>query len=243
LTEQTTLRYKVHMTDHSALPAGDEPLSAAAALEILTNQQRSMNNQRGSFAWAISASWGVAWLLGFLALWLIDGLRPGFGISLAAGITIFIALLAAAMVVSAVQGIRGGRGYRGASGAFTGAVYGISWSVATIALAVFGAALLHNGMSPQLANIFYPSAYTFVAGLLYLIAGGIWRSVPSVVVGGWIILVAVIAPWFGYPTHYLVFAIAGGGAFLALSLFEALRSRRLRRSVAESANRAVPTRG
>ena len=66
-------------------------------------------------------------------------------------------------------------------------------------------------MSPELSNFFYPCAYTFAAGLLYLLAGGIWHSVSSVVVGGWIVLVAVIAPWFGYPTHFLVFAIAHRG--------------------------------
>jgi hypothetical protein len=214
---------------------GEAPLSAAAALALLRNQQLSVNNQRGSFVPIISVGWGTAWLLGFLALWLIDGLRPSFGLPLPTAVTIFIGLLVAALGLSIAQGVRSGRGFRGSAGAFTGTVYGISWSVAMIAIAVLGGALQHNGMSPELANLYYPSAYTFAAGLLNLLAGGIWRSVSSVVVGGWIVLVAVIAPWFGYPTHYLVFAIAGGGALLVLAAWEANHSRNLRRTVGAAA--------
>jgi hypothetical protein len=209
----------------------DEPLTAAAALAILKNQQLSVNSQRGSFAWVISATWGVAWLVGFLVLWLIDALRPAFGIPLPVAILVFIALIVAGIIVSIVKGVSAGRGIRGSSGAFTGTVYGISWSLAMIAIGVLGGALQHNGMSAALSNVFYPSAYTFTAGLLYLVAGAIWRSVAWVVVGGWIVLVAVIAPWFGYPTHYLVFAIAGGGAFLALGAVERVRGRRVQGAV------------
>jgi MFS family permease len=214
---------------------GEAPLSAAAALALLRNQQLSVNNQRGRFVSLISLGWGVAWLLGFLALWLIDGLRPAFGLPLPTAVSIFVVLIVAGIVLSIVQSVRSGRGFRGSASAFTGTVYGVSWSVAMAAIGVLGGALQYNGMSPELANFFYPCAYTFAAGLLYLIAGGIWHSVPSVVVGGWIVLVAVVAPWFGYPTHYLVFAIAGGGAFLVLAIWEANHSRNLRRTVGVAA--------
>jgi hypothetical protein len=210
---------------------GEAPLSAAAALALLRNQQLSVNNQRGSFVPLISLGWGTAWLFGFLALWLIDGLRPGFGLPVPIAVTIFIVLLVLAIALSIFQGVRGTRGFRGSASAFTGTVYGISWPVAMVAIGVLGGALQYNGMSSEVANFFYPSAYTFAAGLLYLTAGGIWHSVPSVVVGGWIVLVAIIAPWFGYPTHYLVFAIAGGGAFLVLGVWDASHRRTLRRSV------------
>jgi hypothetical protein len=220
------------MTDSTA--EEDAPLSASAALTMLNNQQRSIANQLGSFAALISASWGIAWFLGFLALWLIDGPRPGFGLPLPAAITIFVVLLAAAIAISATLGVRSGRGIRGSARAFTGTVYGVSWSASMIAISVLGGALEQNGMSRALANIFFPCAYTLVAGLLYLIAGGIWGSVSFIVAGGWIMLVAVIAPWFGYPTHFLVFAIGGGGGFLALAIYQASRTRGLRRSAASA---------
>jgi hypothetical protein len=209
----------------------DAPLSASAALTMLHDQQRSIAGQLGRFATLISASWGIAWFLGFLDLWLIDGLRPAFGIPLVAAIVIFIVLLAAAIAISATLGVRSGRGIRGSS-AFTGTVYGVSWSASMIAISVLGGALEYSGMSRTLGNIFFPCAYTLVAGLLYLLAGGIWRSIPFVVAGGWIMLVAVVAPWFGYPTHFLVFAIGGGGGFLALAIYQVTHTRGLRRSAA-----------
>ncbi|MDQ1544990.1 MAG: hypothetical protein QOK08_2628, partial [Actinomycetota bacterium] len=149
--------------------SSEAPLSAAAALVLLRNQQLSVHIQRGRFVPLISVGWGAAWLLGFLTLWLIDGLRPAFGLPLPTAVTIFIVLLVLAIALSIAQGVRGGRGFRGSPSAFTGTVYGVSWSVAMVAIGVLGGALQYNGMSPELANFFYPCAYTFATGLLYLI--------------------------------------------------------------------------
>ncbi len=76
-----------------------------------------------------------------------------------------------------------------------------------------GGALRANGMPPDLANIYYPSATTLVVGILYIVAGAIWHNWQSIAIGGWIVLVACVAPYFGHPTNYLVFAVAGGGVF------------------------------
>ncbi|MDQ1563460.1 MAG: hypothetical protein QOI14_411, partial [Actinomycetota bacterium] len=73
--------------------SSEAPLSAAAALVLLRNQQLSVHIQRGRFVPLISVGWGAAWLLGFLTLWLIDGLRPAFGLPLPTAVTIFIVLL------------------------------------------------------------------------------------------------------------------------------------------------------
>jgi hypothetical protein len=213
----------------------DPPLSASAALTLLRNQQRNVQNERGAFVFSITISWGIAWLVGFLALWSIDGLRPGFALPLPVAMTIFIALLVAAIVISIIQGVRSGRGIRGSADTFAGTVYGVSWSIVMIAIAVLGGALRANGMSPTLSNIFFACVYTLAVGLLYLIAGAIWHSVSSVVVGGWAILVAVVAPWFGYPTHYLVLAVGVGGAFLALAVWDAVTTRRVRNALAAGA--------
>jgi hypothetical protein len=208
----------------------EEALDPAAALAMVRNQQLSVTNDMGRFVSSITASWGIAWLLGFLALWSIDGLRPGFSLPLPLAVGIFIVLTLAAIGVSIFQGVRSGRGIRGSTGAFTGTVYGVTWSVAMIAVTVLGAGLEHNGMSAGLANIFYPSAYVLVAGLLYVVAGAIWHAVPSIVIGGWLAAVAVAAPFFGYPGNFLFFAIAGGGAFLALAVWGTVRSRGIRRT-------------
>jgi hypothetical protein len=209
----------------SDIPAeSDAPLSAADALNLLTSQQHSVFVRRGSYVWAICGAWGIAWLLGFLAIWMIDGTRPGFALAPWIAWTIFGVLFAAALAVSIVLGIRSARGIRSnRANAFTGTVYGVSWAVSMTAVGVLGGALVANGMSRELASLFYPSAYTLVIGLLYLVAAAIWRVVPMIIAGAWLIVVAAVTPFFGYPANFLVFAVAGGGLFLVLAVWALVR--------------------
>jgi hypothetical protein len=205
---------------------GDTPLSPAAALAVLNNQQRIVSGRLGSNIWIITGAWGVAWLLGFLAIWAMDSHFSGFALPTWLGWTIFAALFAAAIVVSAVLGIRSGRGIRSNSAnSFTGTVYGVTWAVAMLSIGVFGAGLLSHGMTAGLADLFYPSAYTLLVGILYLAAAAIWRIVQMIVAGAFLVLLAAVAPFLGHPTNYLVFGIAGGAMFLTLAIAGAVRLR------------------
>ncbi|GAB3607448.1 hypothetical protein GCM10027413_28570 [Conyzicola nivalis] len=215
--------------DAPGSPDSDAPLDPAAMYALLQNQQRSVETQMGAFVPYITLAWGLTWLIGFGSLWLIDGLQPAFSLPLGVAVPIFIATVLISGGFSAWLGIRSGRGMRGnTASAFTGTVYGVTWSIGATALAVFGGALRYQGMSAELANFYYPSAYVLFAGIMYVIAGAIWHAVPSVVAGCWLVLIAVVAPFFGYPGHYLFLALAGGIAFLALSAFGAVQQRRVR---------------
>lgn len=198
-------------------------LDAAAALELVTRQQDDIQRRMIAGLPLILGAWGVAWGVGFTALWLIDGLAPGFRMPLPAAVVIFVVLMAAALVVSGVVGARMGRGIRGgAAAAWTGTVYGLTWPVAFLAIVALGNALIVNGMPPELASIYYPTASTMFVGVMYILAGAMWQNWQSIAMGVWIVLVACVAPFFGYPTHYLVFAVAGGGVFLIGTVFTAL---------------------
>ena len=212
------------MSESSA--EAEAPLSPAAALAVLNNQQRIVSGRLGSSIWIITAAWGVAWLLGFLAIWVMDSHFTGFALPTWLGWTIFAVLFAAAIVVSAVLGIRSGRGIRSNSAnSFTGTVYGVTWAVAMLSISVFGAGLLTHGMTAQLADLFYPSAYTLVVGILYLAAAAIWRVVQMIVAGAFLVVLAAIAPFLGHPANYLVFGIAGGVMFFTLAIAGAVRVR------------------
>ena len=190
-------------------------LDPAAMLALAATQQSDVQRRLARYVPWILLAWGIAWGLGFTLLWLIDGARPSIALPVSVAASAFAALMAAALVVSGVLGARSGRGIRSTPAArFTGSVYGMTWSVGFIAIFVFGGALLQNGMDPDLSNIYYPTSTTLFVGIMYILAGAIWRTVPAVVMGGWIVVVALVAPYFGYPTHYLFFAIAGGGVFL-----------------------------
>ncbi|MBG6239219.1 hypothetical protein IWX78_002198 [Mycetocola sp. CAN_C7] len=223
-------------TTNANIPEGDEPLDPAAMLDLLQVQQRSVTTQMGSFVGVITATWGVAWLVGFLLLWLIDGARPGFALPLPIAAWGFGILIAIAIVISIVLGVRNSRGVKSSpASVFTGAVYGSTWSVSMIALYVFGAGLLVNGMPPSVASIYFPSAFVLMTGVLFMVSGAIWHAIPALVSGIWLVVVAVVAPFFQYPNHYLFLALAGGGAFIALAIGSEIYARRVRRSARSGA--------
>ena len=209
-------------------PDADAPLDHAAMYALLQNQQRSVQVQMGDFVWLITFAWGVTWFVGFGALWLVDGV-DGFRLSVPLAVAVFVVTLVASGLLSAWLGFRSGRGMRGnAAAAFTGIVYGLTWMVGSAAIAILGAGLRSQGMTSDLAAYYYPCAFVLFAGIMYVLAGAIWRAVPSLVGGLWLVVVAVAAAFIPAPHHYLFFAFAGGLGFLALSAVSAIRLRRAR---------------
>lgn len=197
----------------------DDPRDVAAMLEIVRSEQDRMSRRLAAGVPVILLAWGLAWFVGFLLLWMIDGTRPAFAIPVAVAAVAFAVLMAGALVVSAVMGARMGRGIRQAPGAaWTGIVFGLTWPIGFLAITALGRALVVNGMPPELGSIYYPTSATIFVGIMYVLAGGIWRNWQSIAMGAWILVVAAVAPFFGYPTHYLVFALAGGGVFLVGAL-------------------------
>ncbi|TQL47205.1 hypothetical protein FB562_0257 [Homoserinimonas aerilata] len=204
----------------------DTPLDPAEMLALVQRQQGDMQRRMARYVPWILLSWALAWGVGFGMLWLVDGARPGFSVPLAVAGPVFGVLLVGAGVTSGVLGARSGRGIRSSKAAeFTGTTYGVTWSVGLVALFALGASLTHNGASPEVMNIFYPAVSLVFVGVMYIIAGAIWHAIPSIWMGGAIVAIAVIGSFFGYPTHYLVYAILGGGVFLAGAVVTAVYSR------------------
>lgn len=221
------------MNERDLIPdTGDDALSPAQMLALLNNQRRSVERQMASFVPALVTMWGFIWLFGFGALWMIDGLQPSFALPLPVAVVIFAGLIAFGAVASTVLAIRSGRGVRGDSkGAFVGIIYGLTWTLGSLAIFGFAQGLVANGMDRALANIFYPVAFVLFAGIMYVVAGAIWHEISMVVLGVWTVLVGVAAPFFGYPTHYLVLAVGGGAAYLLLGILAFVQLSRVRRRV------------
>ncbi|MFT4297444.1 MAG: hypothetical protein QM582_18740 [Micropruina sp.] len=219
------------MNDHDTTP------TPAEMLALLQNQQRSVEGKLGRFVPAILFGWGVAWLVGFLALWLADGGAAGFVLPFAVAAPLFAGLLLGAGVLSTVLGIRSGRGLRPSKeSAFAGIVYGNLWWVGSLGVVVIGQALVARGMPADLLRVYYPSAFILFYGVMYVAAGLLWRALPMVLLGAWSIVVAAVAVLAPPPAHYLVCAIGGGGAFLLVAAWTQWWSRRARRGVAEAAD-------
>lgn len=206
----------------------DRALSPAEMLALAEEQKRSVQGQTASFVPGLMLVWGVVWLLGFGALWLVDGVDTDFSLPMA--VAVCAGLLAIAVTVSIILSIRSGRGRRGdAASAFSGTVYGATWIIGIMAIVVLGQGLFANGMHRDLGHVFYPVSFVLCTGIMFVVGSAIWKAVPMLVIGLWLVVVALIATFVGHPTHYLVLAIGGGAGFLVLALVSAVYMSRLRR--------------
>jgi hypothetical protein len=193
----------------------DRPLDPAGMLDLVDRQQAHVERRSARLVPWILLTWAIAWTVGYLALWLIDGLRPLFALHGGAAVGIFGGFVAIAVVVSAVLGARSDRGVRTTAGsAFTGVVFGVTSAVALAAVYALGAQLVALGMPVEVANVYFPAIYTLTIGVIYLMAAAVWRAIPCVVLGALLVAVALLAAFFPYPTPYLVVGVGGGLVFL-----------------------------
>ncbi len=91
---------------------------------------------------------------------------------------------------------------------WTGTVYGLThgrWGF--LPLTALGQALIVNGMLSELASIYYSTASTIFVGIMTCSRADPAQLAFHRNAAGWFIVVAAVAPFFGYPTHYLVFAL------------------------------------
>ena len=169
----------------------------------------------------ILLSWGVAFVLGFGALWLTGG-----GVRASAfpvGLVVCGVAMVGALVVSSVVGARMGRGLRQTGEVeWAGPVFGLAWPVGILGLVLLGVGLVVNGMNSSLLWLFLPTSLVLFIGIMYVIAGGIWPNWQTIAMGGWFVVVAVAAPFAGVGAHFLVLAVAGGGMFLLGALYTGL---------------------
>ena len=204
------------MTDTSPAPGDgslDEPLTEALnpaeALALAERQQRAVGLSFVKPVAVLYLVWGVAWLVGFLLLWL--GWSVDWMPLWVAG-TSFAVLILAAIVTSAIVGSRIGRGVQGAS-ATQGIIYGLAWPITGTAFAAVGMGLISQGMSTELASLYFPSAYALMVGIMYILGGALWNARSQFVLGVILMAIGSAAPFVGAPNNNLLMAV-GGVAFL-----------------------------
>jgi hypothetical protein len=198
---------------------------------LMEDQRRVAVDAQTSFVWIMEVVWGVAWILGYIALWLIDG-SDVVRLPLPVAVGIFAGLIGVGVVVSIVLGIRGSAGLETTGEArWQGRVYGISWSVAMTSVYVLGIGLAFNDAPSRVLSIFYTSGFSFVAGMMLLSTAALFRSRTSLLLGSILVFAALAAPFAGYPGNYLVMAVVGGGAYLVTGITVAVMGARARRSL------------
>jgi len=157
-------------------------------------------------------AWGVAWLIGFGALWISQ--RSTSGAPSVWAFIVFTTVLVAAWVVSAVVGIRSGRSVQGNS-SFSGAIYGWAW-VLSFSAGIFMVAWFCKTytITPAISGMLYTAVSALIAGTLYIAGAAIWQDRSMLVIGSWMLALTVWGIVVGLPQAYLVMALAGGGGML-----------------------------
>ena len=205
--------------------SADEHLDPAEQLRLVADQQARTRAALAPDERLLFGAWGVAWFVGFGAIWLASPEReggpllpvPGWSVGL-----LFFLLLVSAGAVTAVHSIRIGRGVTGTSSR-TGAMYGWGWALgfAMLPAIVLGAQRL--GAPPAATAMLWPAVSGLVVGLLYVGGAVAWDDLTQFTIGAWIMVTTGIGCLLGLQALYLVMCLAGGGGFFAAAAWFAVR--------------------
>jgi len=194
----------------------DSSLTAVESWAVIEAQREQVRRRVDVDPAVLFAIWGVAWAVGFGAAYLAYG--PGRVIPAWSGPSVAAVLMVAGMVASAGYAISLGRGVSGPSRS-AGAMYGWSWMLGFLCLAVVNTALIRRGLPADGAALLWSSSALLLTGVLYLAGGALYNDRVQYGVGVWTLLSAAGAVFAGVPGNFLVMAAAGGGGFLALAAY------------------------
>lgn len=190
----------------------DAPFDPAESLAIIDAQRNLTRDRSEPDPRVLFGVWGVAWLAGYLCLYVTAKDSAGHNPS-GWAFAVFAALLALAIVATIVHVIMRTRGVQGVS-ARSGAMYGWSWSVGFVGIYLIIAGVERAGASQEVLSLLWNALPILLVGLLYLAGGALWQTNVMFALGVWFILLAGLATIIGLPTVYLVMAAGGGGGML-----------------------------
>jgi len=200
------------MSPNDRLDTPDEALDPAAAMNLYRTGRARARTAGTDLSRLWMATWGVAWLVGYLCLWAGSRMRDGEPPAWAAGV--FFGLLAVAAVVSMVAGLRSSRRVVGPT-ALAGALYGWSWFVAFGGgMTILALVVNRYDVSGPAVAVLYNSVVALIAGSLYLAGSAAFKEPAMFAIGTVFVVLGVIGALAGVPAGYLVMALAGGGLML-----------------------------
>ncbi|ALJ18941.1 hypothetical protein [Microbacterium sp. No. 7] len=195
----------------------------SAILRAIDDEQRQAQRALSPNPVLLYTTWGVAWIVGFLAFYatFVPAERPV--LPFAAGAAIGAAVLVGAIVLSAVHSARRGAGSRGPS-MVQGAIYGNAFGVAFTLMGLLGWRLMSAGVSVETMLSYWLAASCLVVGILIVVGAAMWNDRSQLIFGCWTLAVGFVSLAVA-PPHNLLVGVVGGVGFLVLAVLEVVRPR------------------
>jgi hypothetical protein len=195
---------------------GELPPDAASALGIIQAQRAAVRDAAAPDSRLILLAWGLAWLVGNLALfWTARG--PAASTPAGWAFAVYFTLLGLAAAFTITHVVRRSSGVVGPSG-LAGAMFGWAWTTGFLGVFLIMRGLERAGAGDEIIHLGWIALSCLLVGVLYLAGGAMWHSKVMYALGMWIVLVGGTSTLAGLPGSYLVMALAGGGGFLVGAL-------------------------
>jgi hypothetical protein len=199
-------------------------LDPKVAMDLIADTRTSTTRALTVNGALLYGAWGMAWLIGFLVVWLSVRGHAVYRTPPAWTFVVMGACLTAALVISVISMAQAMQGVTGVSST-SGKLYGWSWMLAFLCVYSIIGGLVHAGASAAAVGLFASAAPVLVVSIMYLVGGALWQNWTMFVLGAWLALANGVAVNFGVVTFDLVMAIAGGGGFLVAAAYELYRRR------------------
>jgi hypothetical protein len=197
----------------------DQARSPEETLRLIEQQRSATVKRLHGDPLLLYVPWGVAWLLGFTALFLhygLDGVAYA-PISRTQALTVLLAGIALAGAISMFGMVKMGAQVRGESSA-KGMMYGYSWSIALVSMTVI--AIRVSPLLPaEESGLLWGGGFMMIIAVMYMAGGAVWTYWPMFFVGVWAAVVNGAGLMLGAGWHALLTAVLTGGGFIVAGLW------------------------
>ncbi len=199
-----------------------ESLSPSETARLLEATAKAAHQRTQVSSTYLFALWAVPMCLGYLAWWLSLA-HDTF--SHTAAWVFQMTLIALGLVLTTVHIVRRTRGLA-TQNPLAGPVYSLSWPLGFAAYGFLGSEMVEAGAGDEATWLYYSIGSALLFGLIYLLGGALWQTTSFSVIGGIILLAAIVAIPAGPIDCNLVLSVTCGVALGAGAAVSAMRQHR-----------------